>query len=149
MANFYTNATDYILDNTTFSVVEKCTRTASPCKDGLLFPKWMPSDNLSTGDTVARAFVYGLGLAYMFLGVSIISDRFMSAIEVITSQEKEIVVKDSNGEKQVLTVRIWNETVSNLTVSLNFKKEFVVRVTVFLKIKISPCVYIYMKEKLY
>jgi solute carrier family 8 (sodium/calcium exchanger) len=56
----------------------------------------------------------------MFLGVSIISDRFMSAIEVITSQEKEIVVKDSFGEKQVVTVRIWNETVSNLTVSIYF-----------------------------
>ncbi len=66
---------------------------------------------------VGRAIVYGLSLAYMFLGVSIISDRFMSAIEVITSQEKQIHVRDSNGNKQVVMVRIWNETVSNLTVS--------------------------------
>jgi hypothetical protein len=29
----------------------------------------------------------------MFLGVNIISDRFMSAIEVITSQEKKIEIK--------------------------------------------------------
>ena len=108
----YRNATRIINET-----IETCTQKASPCKDGLILPKWTPTDNLSTGDMVARAIVYGLGLAYMFLGVSIISDRFMSAIEVITSQEKEIVVKDSNGEKQTVTVRIWNETVSNLTVN--------------------------------
>jgi solute carrier family 8 (sodium/calcium exchanger) len=108
------------LRNATNFTIEACSTKASVCKPGLLFPVWQPVDNLSTGDMVARAFVYGLGLAYMFLGVSIISDRFMSAIEVITSQEKEIVVKDSFGEKQVVTVRIWNETVSNLTVSIYF-----------------------------
>ncbi|XP_075935504.1 sodium/calcium exchanger 1-like isoform X3 [Anarhichas minor] len=51
----------------------------------------------------------------MFLGVSIISDRFMASIEVITSQEKEITIKKPNGETTTTTVRIWNETVSNLT----------------------------------
>uniref|UniRef100_UPI0037E70BD1 solute carrier family 8 member 4b n=1 Tax=Semicossyphus pulcher TaxID=241346 RepID=UPI0037E70BD1 len=51
----------------------------------------------------------------MFLGMSIIADRFMSSIEVITSQEKEITIKRLNGETTTATVRIWNETVSNLT----------------------------------
>ncbi|XP_056155969.1 LOW QUALITY PROTEIN: solute carrier family 8 member 4b [Lampris incognitus] len=51
----------------------------------------------------------------MFLGMSIIADRFMSSIEVITSQEKEITIKRPNGETTTATVRIWNETVSNLT----------------------------------
>nr|XP_061794759.1 sodium/calcium exchanger 1-like isoform X5 [Nerophis lumbriciformis] len=51
----------------------------------------------------------------MFLGVSIIADRFMASIEVITSQEKEITIKKPNGETSTTTVRIWNETVSNLT----------------------------------
>ncbi|XP_030637336.1 solute carrier family 8 member 4a isoform X3 [Chanos chanos] len=51
----------------------------------------------------------------MFLGMSIIADRFMSSIEVITSQEKEITIKKPNGETTTATVRIWNETVSNLT----------------------------------
>ncbi|KFO79463.1 Sodium/calcium exchanger 2, partial [Cuculus canorus] len=36
-------------------------------------------------------------------------------IEVITSKEKEITVTKANGETSVGTVRIWNETVSNLT----------------------------------
>ncbi|XP_077668244.1 sodium/calcium exchanger 1 isoform X18 [Eretmochelys imbricata] len=54
-------------------------------------------------------------MVYMFLGVSIIADRFMSSIEVITSQEREITIKKPNGETSKTTVRIWNETVSNLT----------------------------------
>ncbi|XP_061104257.1 sodium/calcium exchanger 2a isoform X3 [Conger conger] len=51
----------------------------------------------------------------MFLGVSIIADRFMAAVEVITSQEKEVTITKPNGETSVTMVRIWNETVSNLT----------------------------------
>ena len=86
------------------------------CKPGLLLPVWMPQQNLFIGDTIARSIVYGMGLAYLFLGVSIIADRFMAAIEVITSQEKEIHMVDSDGNKQVVMVRYWNETVSNLTV---------------------------------
>lgn len=34
---------------------------------------------------------------------------------MITSQEKEITIKKPNGETTTATVRIWNETVSNLT----------------------------------
>ncbi|XP_041807792.1 sodium/calcium exchanger 2a isoform X5 [Chelmon rostratus] len=52
---------------------------------------------------------------YIFLGVSIIADRFMASIEVITSQEKEVTITKPNGETTVTTVRVWNETVSNLT----------------------------------
>ncbi|XP_067884368.1 sodium/calcium exchanger 1-like isoform X1 [Heterodontus francisci] len=54
-------------------------------------------------------------MVYMFLGMSIIADRFMASIEVITSQEREITIKKANGETMTATVRIWNETVSNLT----------------------------------
>lgn len=84
------------------------------CKDGVILPIWMPL-NPSFGDKLARATVYFVGLFYMFLGVSIIADRFMASIEVITSQEKEITIKKPNGEITTTTVRIWNETVSNLT----------------------------------
>jgi solute carrier family 8 (sodium/calcium exchanger) len=70
---------------------------------------------MTKGETALRGFVYVLGLIYFFIGVSIVADRFMSSIEVITSQEKEVRVKKSNGEYQTITVRIWNETVSNLT----------------------------------
>ncbi|XP_070771571.1 sodium/calcium exchanger 1b isoform X1 [Enoplosus armatus] len=87
---------------------------AKPCAKGVLLPIWEPQ-NPSFGDKVARATVYFVALVYMFLGVSIIADRFMASIEVITSQEKEITIKKPNGETTTTTVRIWNETVSNLT----------------------------------
>lgn len=85
------------------------------CRDGLILPVWMPQENLSTGDVVARGIVYFLALAYMFIGISIVADRFMAAIEVITSKEKEVTIKKPNGETQTINVRVWNETVSNLT----------------------------------
>ncbi|XP_028659976.2 sodium/calcium exchanger 1-like isoform X1 [Erpetoichthys calabaricus] len=84
------------------------------CAEGVVLPVWNPQDP-SVGDKVARAIVYFVALIYMFLGMSIIADRFMSSIEVITSQEKEITIKKPNGETTTTTVRIWNETVSNLT----------------------------------
>ncbi|XP_033956244.1 sodium/calcium exchanger 1b [Pseudochaenichthys georgianus] len=87
---------------------------AEPCAKGVVLPIWEPQ-NPSFGDKVARATVYFVALVYMFLGVSIIADRFMASIEVITSQEKEITIKKPNGETTTTTVRIWNETVSNLT----------------------------------
>ncbi|XP_067370275.1 sodium/calcium exchanger 1b isoform X5 [Channa argus] len=87
---------------------------AEPCSQGVILPIWEPQ-NPSFGDKVARATVYFVALVYMFLGVSIIADRFMASIEVITSQEKEITIKKPNGETTTTTVRIWNETVSNLT----------------------------------
>ncbi|XP_054469466.1 sodium/calcium exchanger 3 isoform X7 [Anoplopoma fimbria] len=67
------------------------------------------------GDKIARVIVYFVAMIYMFLGVSIIADRFMAAIEVITSQERELVIKRPNGETTTTTIRVWNETVSNLT----------------------------------
>ncbi|XP_048084505.1 sodium/calcium exchanger 3 isoform X2 [Alosa alosa] len=86
----------------------------SKCMPGILLPIWYPEDP-TMGDKIARVIVYFVAMIYMFLGVSIIADRFMASIEVITSQEKEIVIKRPNGETTTTTIRVWNETVSNLT----------------------------------
>lgn len=92
-----------------------CTRDAEECRPGMIIPMWTPVGNLSGGDKAARAIVYMAAMIYMFLGVSIVADRFMAAIEVITSKEKDVVVKRPDGGTQIVSVRIWNETVSNLT----------------------------------
>ena len=85
------------------------------CRDGVLLPKW-GSDSDSKGAKAARAFIYMMAMFFFFLGISIISDRFMAAIEIITSKEKEIEVQDkATGTVRIVTVKIWNETVSNLT----------------------------------
>ncbi|XP_041838845.1 sodium/calcium exchanger 1-like [Melanotaenia boesemani] len=99
--------------NNTVSNHTKC-GGSTECIEGVILPLWKPVNPPFT-DRLARATIYFVGLAYMFLGVSIIADRFMASIEVITSQERRITIKKPNGEKITTTVRIWNETVSNLT----------------------------------
>ncbi|XP_077477955.1 sodium/calcium exchanger 3 [Stigmatopora argus] len=86
----------------------------SKCTPGIILPIWYPEDP-SAGDQIARVIVYFVAMIYMFLGVSIIADRFMAAIEVITSREKEVLIRRPNGETTTATIRVWNETVSNLT----------------------------------
>jgi len=94
----------------------ECKATGTPCKAGVVLPIWRPDGmTLGGGDKAARAVVYFAGMIFLFLGISIIADKFMSAIETITSQEKDVKVKLPNGEVTVITVAIWNETVSNLT----------------------------------
>lgn len=85
------------------------------CNDGLMLPCWEPLVDVPVVDKIGRGLVYFLAMAYLFIGVSIISDRFMAAIEVITSQEREVSVRKPNGDKQIVVVRMWNETVANLT----------------------------------
>lgn len=85
------------------------------CQVGLMLPVWLPQDHLSWGDRLSRGSVYFMVMIYLFIGVSIVSDRFMAAIEVITSKEKEVKVRKPNGETQIVVVRVWNETVANLT----------------------------------
>ncbi|XP_071784260.1 sodium/calcium exchanger 3-like isoform X2 [Asterias amurensis] len=89
-------------------------KKAGTCLPGFILPLWKPEEP-GLGDKVARAIVYFAALCFIFLGVSIIADRFMSAIEVITSKEKMVKVKRPNGEVLTVSVRVWNETVSNLT----------------------------------
>ena len=109
-----TEGAETISDNATTPAPSSC-QIVSKCKEGMLIPMWRPQGNLSTGDKAARATVYFAALCFMFLGVSIIADRFMASIEVITSKEREVTIRKPNGETAVMNVRVWNETVSNLT----------------------------------
>ncbi|XP_066142610.1 sodium/calcium exchanger Calx isoform X2 [Euwallacea fornicatus] len=85
------------------------------CTDGLVLPCWQPLENVPLIDKIGRGLLYFFFMAFLFIGVSIVSDRFMAAIEVITSLEREVSVRKPNGEKQIVVVRVWNETVANLT----------------------------------
>ncbi|XP_072231558.1 sodium/calcium exchanger 2a [Leuresthes tenuis] len=110
-------ASDHQQPETSGNTTESGTRTCTDvvvCRPGILLPVWMPL-NPPVGQQAGRAIIYFVCLMYMFLGVSIIADRFMASIEVITSQEKEVTITKPNGETTVMTVRVWNETVSNLT----------------------------------
>jgi len=74
---------------------------------------WLPvgGDWEAGWPTPVKICLYLLGLLYCFLGVAIIADVFMSAIERITSVKKQI----TNKEGKKTTVKVWNDTVANLT----------------------------------
>merc|ERR1712168_1663486 len=68
------------------------------------------------GDRFGRGLLYITLMIYLFIGVAIASDKFMESIETITAQEKEVTIKDPRtGKTQVIIVKVWNETVANLT----------------------------------
>lgn len=83
------------------------------CHDkGLLLPIFMEI----TWPTEVRALLYFVGLIYSFLGVSIVADVFMCAIEKITSKTRVIHVAEGAGEgPESIEVPVWNPTVANLT----------------------------------
>lgn len=59
----------------------------------------------------ARGILYGIALAYCFLGVSIVADTFMGSIEAVTSRRRQVRLKSG----RLVTVRVWNDTVANIT----------------------------------
>jgi len=86
------------------------------CEDGLVVPLWPGTEEMTMGDRFGRGILYAVLMLYLFIGVAIVSDKFMESIEMITAQEKEISVKDPrSGKTQVIIVKVWNETVANLT----------------------------------
>ena len=60
-------------------------------------------------------FAYFMFLMYLFLGISIIADIFMEAIECITSSEREQEFVDEEGKVSLYMVKVWNPTIANLT----------------------------------
>ena len=84
-----------------------------PCSnDGLILPLFFEE----TWPKSFRTIVYLVGLLYSFLGVSIVADIFMCAIEKITSKTKKIHIASTREDvPEVIEVQVWNATVANLT----------------------------------
>lgn len=87
--------------------------------------KYTPLTNTNSAFLIPGTFMLGnnllvvaylFALGYLFLGIAIISDIFMEAIEAITAQTKRIELWDKEGKtKLCVDVPIWNATVANLT----------------------------------
>lgn len=61
----------------------------------------------NTWSRAVLATLYFLALAWSFMGVGIVADKFMEAIEVITSSEKTVSRKNmATGEHETLTFRV-------------------------------------------
>eukprot|EP00913_Durusdinium_trenchii_P000700 g652.t1 len=76
---------------------------------GLIFPLVADEHLWNRG---LRTILYLVFLGWCFLGVAIVSDIFMEAIERVTSKRKR---KFNTATGKYVTVRVWNPTVANLT----------------------------------
>ena len=65
---------------------------------------------------IIQSIVYLLFLLFLFLGIAIVSDIFMCAIETITSSTKLVTIKSANSNEYIQKeVKVWNDSVANLT----------------------------------
>jgi len=76
---------------------------------GTVFPLFREEHAWDPG---LRAVLYILAMLYLFLGVNVAADRFVAAIESITSKKKRVRLKSTG---RLVTVLVWNGTVANLT----------------------------------
>mmetsp|Transcript_28337 Transcript_28337/g.65125 ORF Transcript_28337/g.65125 Transcript_28337/m.65125 type:complete len:723 (+) Transcript_28337:180-2348(+) len=76
---------------------------------------WLLAPGTNLANRPFLAFIYLVGLAYVFLGIAIISDIFMAAIEVITASEGTKRYRTNDGKMIEYTFKIFNPTVANLT----------------------------------
>ncbi|XP_078609656.1 sodium/calcium exchanger 3-like isoform X4 [Branchiostoma floridae x Branchiostoma japonicum] len=100
--------------NQTTASPDTCVNVANYfCSDkGIILPIFVEA----TWPIALRAFLYLFAMLYCFMGVAIIADVFMCSIEVITSKTKTIsIVKPGTDIVEEVDVRIWNDTVANLT----------------------------------
>jgi hypothetical protein len=102
-----------VLETTEGVLIQAFRPHALKCGISAISTNWFPSESIwSPG---GRLLAYGFAMIYCFLGIAIIADRFMVAIEVITSAEVSKTITLANGEKKTIKFLRWNETVANLT----------------------------------
>ena len=91
--------------------IEEYTNKAAVCMPSI--PIVVPGTSLM-GD-VFMGIVYVLVLFWFFLGIAIVADIFMEAIEVITSKTELVTISDADGHYIQVEKLFWNPTIANLT----------------------------------
>jgi len=83
-----------------------------PCTGGMFLP-FFPGEFI--WGIELHTIIFCITLLFSFLGISIIADVFMAAIEVITSKTRTVTHVSPSGKKQEINVQVWNPTIANLT----------------------------------
>lgn len=91
-----------ILEAYNISVREKC-------ESYLLF-----SGETSLGDGF-RTFLYFLGLAYCFIGLSAITARFFQSMENVVKHKRKVVKIDPRSNTEIRHEKVWNYTIADIT----------------------------------
>lgn len=82
------------------------------CKVGQILPLFDESE----WHAAVRGLLYCIALLWFFVGVAIIADVFMCSIETITSKTRKVKYADTEtGVDKEVEVKVWNDTVANLT----------------------------------
>lgn len=80
------------------------------CESYLLFP-----GETAFGEAF-RTFLYCLGLAYCFIGLSAITARFFRSMENVVKQTREVVETDPYTNSMVVRrEKVWNYTIADIT----------------------------------
>jgi solute carrier family 8 (sodium/calcium exchanger) len=92
--------------------------------EGLALFDRVDTDNCNSFVLVLAANAYNhhfmwimmvIAMLYTFLGVNIVADVFMSAIEVITAKTKTVKKVKGDGSEVLVKTKVWNPTVANLS----------------------------------
>ncbi|XP_058225947.1 magnesium/proton exchanger isoform X1 [Rhododendron vialii] len=80
------------------------------CQDYFIFP-----GETALGDGF-RAFLYFLGLAYCFIGLSAITARFFRSMEAVVKHSRTVVEIDPlTNSEEVRQEKVWNYTIADIT----------------------------------
>ncbi|WJX13678.1 hypothetical protein P8452_04046 [Trifolium repens] len=83
---------------------------AEKCESYLIF-----SGETALGNSV-RIFLYFLGLAYCFIGLSAITARFFQSMENVVKHTREVVVIDPVTKAEIIThEKVWNYTIADIS----------------------------------
>ena len=91
--------------------IEEYTNKEAICMPAI--PLVVPGTSLM-GDAF-MGVIYVLVLFWFFLGIAIVADIFMEAIEVITSKTELVTISDADGHYIQVEKLFWNPTIANLT----------------------------------
>ena len=62
-----------------------------------------------------RAFLYFLGLAYCFIGLSAITSRFFRSMENVVKHTRRVVKIDPSTNAEIVNEKVWNYTIADIT----------------------------------
>ena len=94
-------------NSTNFYVTWQADLWADCCPGGMVVPQ--------VDREIWICVVWILILFWIFMGVGLGAEVFMTAIEVVTAKELSKKSVDANGNVKVYHVAVWNATVANLT----------------------------------
>lgn len=90
-------------------------RSCERCAQKLIFLPLFGEWERGEWPNAVRLILYFVGLLWTFLGIGIVCDQFMAAIEEITAAERVVWLEVRSGSRHKFHVKVWNATVANLT----------------------------------